>query len=199
LGTQASWSRKGDRLVYLREIYGEGERRDQVERQEVVMLAYKLTTPVIVYSPEKGQILRSPVFSPDGTHVAFFLRRKGTDPIWDLYVRDVRSQLNDAIVLAKNVVIEGIFEHVGPAWSSDSQVVYGFTQTDREEEYYPLQWWHRSGKDKGRYDYPKKINVANDLHCRTWAEGDLVTFTGIDRGPREVYVAVLPRLRRKDK
>lgn len=196
-GTQARWDPAGARLAYVRELYGEGEQRDQVLRQEIVLLTYRLTNPQIIHSGAPGEVLRSPTWSPDGRFLAFFLRRKGVDPIWDLYVRDVRSQLNETRVLAKNVVIQSLFEHIGPAWSSDGARLYFFSQDRRREEYYPLQWRSADGKRSGEYQYPSQINVANDLQVGRWRGGDAVAFTGIDRGPRELFVAVLPAPRRK--
>jgi hypothetical protein len=189
-GTQARWSLDGKQCVYVRELYGEGEYRDRVEGQEIVIFTRQLSAPVLVFSGEKGQILRSPIFSPDGSHVAFYLRRKGIDPVWDLYACDVRSQLNKAKRIGEYLVIDSVFEHVGPAWSGDSQSLYFFSQKKREEEYYPVQQVSRLGEPERAIQYPKTINVANDIHARSWGHGDFIVFTGIDRGPRELYFIV---------
>lgn len=189
-GTQARWSPDGKQLVYVRELYGEGESRDRVDRQEIVLLTYNLSTPVIVHSGLSGQILRSPTFSPNGQFVAYYQRQKGIDPIWDLYVCDVRSQLNKPLRVGKNLVIDTVFEHVGPAWSGDSKSLYFFSQGQREEEYYPIIQCTRDGKKRRLIQYPKHINVANDIHARSWGFGDFVVFTGIDTGPRELYFLV---------
>jgi hypothetical protein len=194
-GTQARWSLKGQQLIYIRELYGDGENRDQVERQEVVILTYQLSAPIVVYAGEKGQILRSPIFSPDCTHVAFYARRKGVDPIWDLYVCDIRSQLNKPVLIGQDLVINTVFEHVGPAWSGDSKSLYYFSNKDREEEYYPILRVSRDGKARQKIQYQKHINVANDIHARSWRRGDFIVFTGIDRGPRELYFIVMPKAR----
>lgn len=191
-GTQPRWSPGGDRLAFIREIYGKGDERDKVVRQEVVMLTFKLSNPVLVHSGEPGQILRSPEWSPDGKRLAFFLRREGVDPIWDLYECDVSSRLNQATRVAGQIVVNAVREHLGPAWSADSRRLYYFSQTVREEEYYPLLSKDVVTGKLGKLSYPRAINVANDVASRGWADGDIVAFTGIDRGPRELYIAVLP-------
>lgn len=196
-GTQARWSPNGKQLAYVREIYGEGEFKDKVIKQEITVLTYQLTAPVVVHSTDKGQLLRSPEWSKDGSHLAYYLRQAGTDPVWDLYLCDVRSQLNKPKRVGKHVVIETVHNHVGPAWSADGQRLYFFSQNHREEEYYPVQWIQRDGKARGQVHYPKQINVANGLNVRSWGDGDLVAFTAIDRGPHELYVMILPRTSKK--
>jgi Tol biopolymer transport system component len=121
----------------------------------------------------------SPVFSPDGSRIAFDSNQSGT---WDIYTRASDGSGTDTLVLkpgADDVIVED--------WSRDGRfLVYGvaFAGTTGWDVWaLPLD---------GGKPFPFLASRFNEAQARLSPDGKFLAYTSDESGRREVYVQNFP-------
>lgn len=187
-GAQPQWSPDGRSFAYCREV-GRIAGRPTFE---VSVRSHPFGRERRMYRGKSTDIIRNPVWSPDGKYVAFY-RRSGEAFGWELHVAEVAT--SKVTKLADKVVVENHFDDVDPAWAPASESgaprLYFFSTQDSEEGYYRIHWVDVTGK-RGVVDYSDEFTTANDLALPRSAEAlPQVAFVAIERLSQGVYVVVL--------
>ena len=121
---------------------------------------------------------RDPVFSPDGTQVAFASRREGTDG-FDLFVKT----LDDDAPARSIITLAG--DQIPTQWPSDTLIVF--------ESGTPSDLWMLNLSDPDSPSAEVYLSSDTDLyHIVLSPDGTLAAYGSNERGTFEVYIRSFP-------
>ena len=190
-GAFPEWSPDGSQIAYVQ------ARASESGTSYALVAARPSDSQTEILVAPQPQPLRSPAWSPDGKWVAFYIaaERKGQ---YDLAVAptDRSAPMRS---LSRDVVVESNFDHVGPAWASNSRGLFLFGRDGQnglktvEESYYRLLY--RSVGQAGRLvalDYDRRYTTAIAPHVNpVYPEVAFAATRGLSQG---LYVLLLNHL-----
>lgn len=142
---------------------------------------------LLLHAPE-NQLIRNPVWSPDGRRLAYFARPRA-ERRWQLW-QVGRGGEPAPQRLAEGVRVQEDFRHVTPAWSPAGDKVWFFADAG-EQGYYPVQWVAVADGKRGQVDYPKQFTTAMDLAANPDAHRPMLAFVAVRQHALDVFVMVL--------
>ncbi len=155
-----------------------------------------------------GMLVRSPAWSPDGGHLAFYARPV-LSTSWRLYVAPapagVGFQQGDeppaggevagggvgrAKLVAQDVRVEEHFQNFGPSWDPRGDRLWFFAKAD-DQEYYPLHWATLDGGRRGQVGYPRRLTTGLDVAVNPDPKLRAIAFCAIEDLRQDVIVMIL--------
>ncbi|HWB12176.1 MAG TPA: hypothetical protein VG826_23315 [Pirellulales bacterium] len=183
-GASPRWHREGTRLLFTRERSRSGP---AIIYDIVVRNLQKETDVVLPTDP--SHTVRSPTWSPDGDHVAFYVRPPGESKPWKIQVAS--AQEGGGRPLGEDVVVNPNFGGEGPAWQPDGRRVWFFSHAKRKQAYYPLLAADIETGATTLVDYPTRCTGPNDLAVNPACEVPEMAFVAHDGRPQDVFVLFL--------
>jgi hypothetical protein len=203
-GTEANLSPNGQWLVWVERIQAGAA---QVNYSMNLRDLTRNTDQRLPMPP--GLLLRNPVWSPDGRHVAFYARPM-LQPSWRLYVQAipaVRNAISSAaksdsddqtitipagppILIAQDVRVEEHFQNFGPSWDPRGDRLWFFGRAD-DQEYYPLRWVSIDGRRNGQVGYPRRLTTGLDVAVNPNPSLRAIAFCAIEDLHQDVVVIIL--------
>jgi len=167
---KVKWSPDGESIVY--------QSTDEGDQDNIYTYDTELETLVRPLTFEGEN--RDPVFSPDGTQVAFASRREGTDA-FDLYVKT----LDDDAPARSIITLAG--DQIPTQWPSDTLIVF--------ESGSPADLWMLNLADPDSPRAEVYLEQEWDFeHIMVSPDGDLAAYVSNESGSDEVYIRSFPDL-----
>jgi hypothetical protein len=184
-GTAPRWSRDGSRLLYARE-------RASTSRTPVfdVVVRNLRSESETVLPCEADAVVRSPVWSPDERHAAFYVREIGEGKPWRIHVATT-AENPEGRTLGGDVVVNPNFESEGPAWEPGGGRVWFFSHEHRQQAYYPLVAADVARGEVTVVDYPARCTTPNDLAVHPVTYVPEIAIVGHDGLPQDLFLLFL--------
>ena len=183
-GTSPRWSRDGYRLLFARERPGGGT----APAYDVVVRNLQTETDLVLPCGESA--VRSPTWSPDEKHVAFYVRQPGEGKPWRIRVCPVEGRA-PAITLGGDVVVNLNFESGGPAWEPSGRRVWFFSHEHRRQAYYPMIAADVASGQLAVVDYPARSTTPNDLAMHPTTAVPEIALVAHDGLPQDLFILLL--------
>jgi hypothetical protein len=184
-GTSPRWSRDGYRLLMAREQ----PRQGNVPAFQMVVRNLRNESEVALPSAP-GELVRSPSWSADERHAAFFVREGGEGKPWRVRVCPVAENATGR-TLGDDVVVNVSFESEGPAWEPGGRRVWFFSNAQRRQAYYPLVAADVQSGALTLVDYPRQCTTPNDLTINPDNAAPEMAFVGHAGLPQDVFLVFL--------
>jgi hypothetical protein len=147
-----------------------------------------------------GAMLRNPMWSPSGRHIAFYVR-PALQTSWRLYVvaapvagedRDRMAGAGSAkpVLVAQDVRVEEHFQNFGPSWDPRGDRLWFFGRAE-SQEYYPLRWVTIDGLRTGQVSYPRRLTTGLDVAVNPDPVLRAIAFCAIEDLHQDVVVMIL--------
>jgi len=182
-GTSPRWPRDGYRLLYARE-------RPGAAAPVYDVVVRDLRTEAELLLPCDAGSVRSPTWSPDEKHVAFYVRELGEGKPWRIRVCPVEDQ-GPAITLGSDVVVNLNFESEGPAWEPSGRRVWFFSHQHRRAAYYPMIAADVASGQLTVVDYPARLTTPNDLAIHPATAVPEIALVAHDGLPQDLFILLL--------
>lgn len=184
-GTSPRWHRDGTRLLFARERGKSGP----VAEYDIVVRWLQKSQDVELFV-HSSLIVRSPTWSPDGEHCAFYVRPPGEGKPWRIQVSAARDGGSGKAV-GDDVVVNPNFASEGPAWEPGGRRVWFFSHAHRRQAYYPLVAADIETGKTSLVDYPSRCTGPNDLALNPACEVPEMAFVAHDGRPQDIFILLL--------
>jgi hypothetical protein len=181
-GAAPRWSSDGQRLVFVQ--------RSSPAGQPQVALFHLAKNEVLPLPTPPAAAVRSPTWSPNESHVAFYFRVSGEGRPWQIHVCSVQPDLQ-GITLASDVIVNPDFDSEGPSWEPSGDRVWFFSNGHRRQAYYPLVAIPAAGGQPLIVDYPACCTTPTDLAVNPVTAVPELAIAAHDGLPLDLYVLFL--------
>lgn len=183
-GTWPSWHHDGTRLLFARER----TRAGPTAAYDIVVRHLQKETDVVL-TADPSATVRSPSWSPDGEHAAFYARPAGENKPWQIHAGSANG--GNGRDLGQDVVVNSDFSSAGPSWEPLGRRVWFFSHAQRRKAYYPLVAADIESGQTTLVNYPERCTVPNDLALNPACEVPELAFVAHDGRPQDLFVLFL--------
>lgn len=184
-GTTPRWSRDGSRLLLAYQRFG----GDGGPGHEMVLRDLRTEQDRVLPAGEAGEV-RSPCFSPQESHAAFYVRPGGRGKPWRIRVCPLLQEGPDR-TLGQDVVVNADFNWEGPAWQADGRRIWFFSNRHQRQAYHPLVAADVRSGETVLVDYPQRCTTPNDLAINPATAVPEMAFVAHEGQPQELFVVFL--------
>ncbi|MCR4414441.1 MAG: hypothetical protein NUV77_18640 [Thermoguttaceae bacterium] len=183
-GAAPRWSRDGARLLLAR--MGPGGEQDAYE-----MVVWRLRTGEATPLPAGVRgLVRSPTWSPDERHAAYYVRELGEGKPWRIRVCPTDGD-RPGRTLGNDVRVNAIFESEGPSWEPSGRRIWFFSNEYQEQAYCPLVAADIRTGELAVVHYPRRVTNPLDLAVHPASEVPELAFVGQIELPQDLFILFL--------
>jgi Tol biopolymer transport system component len=183
-GTSPRWDRDGRRIVMERELQG------AIGSGGYEVAVRDLRGGDIVFPALAGETIRSPVWSPDETHVGWFSRTGGETAPWEIRLASL-AEPDRPRTIARDVVVNRDFKTEGPSWEPSGRRVWFFSHGHRHQAYYPILAAGITTNEMILVNYPQRCTTPNDLAVNPVTGIPEIAFVAHSGTSQDLYIVFL--------
>lgn len=184
-GTSPRWSRDGRRLLMARETGLGGAVRDYD-----IVVRHLRDEQENVLSSRPRVVVRSPTWSPDERHAAFYERDGRDGSPWRIQVAKTDGQ-SQAETLVDDVIVNPDFKSEGPSWDPSGERIWCFSHEHRQQEFYPLVAADVATGSVTLVDYPRRTTSPRDVAVNPATAIPELALVAHDGLTRDLFVLLL--------
>lgn len=184
-GTSPRWSRDGRRLLMARQV----GRLGNLPSYDIVVRHLRDERDVVLSSQQRV-LVRSPSWSPDESHTAFYERDSREGAPWRIQAAPTDGSEPPRTIIT-NVIVNPDFKSEGPSWEPSSRRVWCFSNEHREQEFYPLVAADVATGSVSLVDYPRTATSPNDLAVNPVTSIPELAFVAHDGLTQDLFVVFL--------
>jgi len=184
-GTSPRWSRDGRRILMARQ----NGRVGGLPRYDIVVRQLRNDHETIL-SSERRVVVRSPNWSPDEQHAAYYERDSSEGAKWRIQTAPTDGS-RDPKTVVTDVIVNPDFKSEGPSWEPTGRRVWCFSNEHRAQEFYPLVGADAASGSVTLVEYPRQATSPHDLAVNPITQIPEFAFVANDGLTQDLFVLFL--------